>query len=643
LFGYAGKILRLDLSSGKTTESSTLDYSDRFLGGRGLAAKIYWDEVPPTVGAFDEENSLIFVTGPFGGLPVLGGSRWQVCGKSPVATPHHFTYGNFGGRWGAELKFAGYDALVIRGKSDKPVYLWINDGQVEMRDASALWGRGAAGTMEELRNELGGSVRVAAIGPAGENRAKIANLLADKDSTGAKGLGPVMGSKGLKAVVVKGTGKRPRVARPDRLRELVDHFRSLGRTRHRFLGGVDVLISGPRVKPDPCYGCQGACVRVSYEAQDGTKGKFMCTSAYMYQPYAYRYYGEDNEVSFRANRICDDYGIDTMPVEAIIYWLQRCFKAGILNDDNTGIPISKLGSLEFIETLVRKLSLREGFGDLLADGLVSAAARVGQGAEELLPNHLFKGDQPELYGPRLYNTHALLYAMEPRMPIHQLHEISHSIGKWLTWLKNVEGGYVSTNVVRGIAAKFWGGEVAADFTTIEGKALAAVMIQDRQYAKECLGLCDFLWPVMDIEAPGDHIGDPELESTILSAVSGREIDEEALNRIGERVFNLQRAILVREGHHGRESDTLPEQWFTAPLKYDGVNNECLVPGEGGRVVSLKGAVVNRDDFELMKDEYYELRRWDVATGLQTRSTLEALGLAEVADDLEHRSLIPENI
>ena len=640
MFGYAGKILRLDLSSGSTTSSSTSDYTDRFLGGRGVAAKIYWDEVSPTAGAFDEGNRLVFVTGPFGGLPVLGGSRWQVCGKSPATTPEHFTYGNLGGRWGAELKFAGYDALVVRGKSEKPVYLWLNDDRAELRDASALWGKGAAETRQILKSELGSAVRVVAIGPAGENLAMIANVLAENDATGAKGLGAVMGSKKLKAVVVKGTKERPKVAQPERLRDLITCFRALGRTPHRVLGGVDVLVTGPNVKRDPCYGCLGNCVRVVYEARDGTKGKFMCTSAFLYQSYADQYYGGDNEPAFYANRICDNYGIDAMPIEATIYWLQRCYKAGILTDENTGIPISKLGSLEFIETLVRKISFREDFGDVLADGLVKAAEWVGQGAEDLLPNFLFKGDQTEMYGPRLYNTHALLYAMEPRLPIQQLHEVAHSIGKWLTWLQNVEGGYVSTDVLRGIAARFWGGEIAADFSTMEGKALAAVKIQDRQYAKECLGLCDFLWPVIDIEAPGNHVGDPTLESRILSAVSGQEIDEEGLNRIGERVFNLQRSVLVREGHDGRKSDALPDAWFTAPLKYDSVNTECLVPGKGGQVISLKGGVIDRAEFERMKDEYYELRRWDVATGLQARSTLESLGLTEVADDLERRGLMP---
>lgn len=641
LFGYAGKILRLDLSSGSATDSSTMDYADRFLGGRGIAAKIYWDEVSPNANPFDEENRLVFVTGPFGGLPVLGGSRWQVCGKSPATVPAHFSYGNFGGRWGAELKFAGYDAIVVQGKSEKPVYLLLNDNNAELRDASAIWGKGAAETRQILKNEWGNSVKIVAIGPAGENRVVIANLLAENDATGAKGLGAVMGSKKLKAIVVRGSGSRPKVAQPEKLEELIKRFRGLGKTPHRVLGGVDVLITGPNVRKDHCYGCLGNCVRVVYEAQNGTKGKFMCSSAFVYRAYAQRYYGEQNDVAFYVNRLCDDYGIDTMPVEAIIYWLQRCHKAGILTEENTGIPLSKLGSMEFIETLLRKLSLREGFGDVLADGLVKAAERVGQGSEDLLPSFLFKGDQPEMYGPRLYNTHALLYAMEPRLPIQQLHEISHSIGKWLTWLQNIHGGYVSTDVLRGIAAKFWGSEMAADFSTIEGKALAAIKIQDRQYAKECLGLCDFLWPVIDIEPSESHVGDPTLESQILSAVSGHEIDEEGLNRIGERVFNLQRSVLVREGHDGRKSDTLPDRWHTAPLRYDGVNVECLVPGRGGEVISRKGAVVDRKEFERMKDEYYELRRWDIATGLQTRATLEALGLTEIAQDMGRRGLLPK--
>ncbi|MCX5992544.1 MAG: hypothetical protein NTZ04_09555 [Chloroflexi bacterium] len=211
--------------------------------------------------------------------------------------------------------------------------------------------------------------------------------------------------------------------------------------------------------------------------------------------------------------------------------------------------------------------------------------------------------------------------------------------KWLEWIKNPERGYVSSDVVRRIARRFWGSEAAADFSTFDGKALAAMMIQDREYAKDCLVLCSFFWPVVDIEHSQDHIGDPTLESRILSAVTGKDIAEKELYLIGARVFNLQRAILVREGCHGREGDHLPETWHTTPLKGDMANPECLVPGKGGKSISRKGAVIDRQEFERSRDEYYQIRQWDVATGLQTRAKLEELGLADVARDLEQRGLI----
>jgi len=163
--GYAGEILWVDLTSGETERRATSDYADRFLGGRGLAAKIYWDEVPPDVGALEPENRLIFATGPLGGVPMIGGSRWTICGKS--AAMETFSYCNLGGRWGAELKFAGFDAIVTYGKSNKPVYLLIDGDKVALKDASGIWGSGAINTREALKAEHGKSARVVAIGPAG--------------------------------------------------------------------------------------------------------------------------------------------------------------------------------------------------------------------------------------------------------------------------------------------------------------------------------------------------------------------------------------------------------------------------------------------------------------------------------------------
>jgi aldehyde:ferredoxin oxidoreductase len=407
------------------------------------------------------------------------------------------------------------------------------------------------------------------------------------------------------------------------------------RLEFRVVPGEDTL------KKEPCYGCHGRCARQAYRAKDGRTGKFICHSAYVYQPWAERYYGEWNDVPFHATKLCDDYGLDTIPVDRTISWLDACYKAGILTDENTGIPLSKVGSQEYIETLVRKISLRQGFGDVLAQGIDKAADIVGPAAKEQLENVclLSTPGYTHPYAPGLYITTGLLYAMETRMPVNSLHEVGVLLAKWLTCNMGL-GTFPTTQTLRAIAAKFWGSELAADFSTYEAKALAAKKIQDRTYAKECLVLCDWLWPVMELEFSEDHVGDPTLESKIVSAVTGRELDEEGLNRIGERVFNLQRAILVREGHQGRESDTLPEQAYTVPVAYEIQNAQLMMPGKDGEVMCLKGtAVVDRGAFERMKDEYYGLRHWDVATGLQTRGKLEDLELEDIAQDLEQRGLV----
>jgi aldehyde:ferredoxin oxidoreductase len=229
--------------------------------------------------------------------------------------------------------------------------------------------------------------------------------------------------------------------------------------------------------------------------------------------------------------------------------------------------------------------------------------------------------------------------MEPRLPMSQLHEYGVLMPKFAAWAKRLPEAKASSDAVRAIAKRFWGSEIAGDLSTYEGKALAAKKIQDRETAKECLVLCDMLWPIVDLDGTEDHVGDPTLESRLLSAVTGWDIDEEGLNRIGERVFNLQRAILVREGHRGRDFDQPPVRCFTDPLRFDQVNQDCVVPGRNWEPVSRKGATIDRGSFERMKDEYYKLRGWDVTTGLQTRAALEDLGLHDVADDLVVRGLL----
>jgi len=320
-------------------------------------------------------------------------------------------------------------------------------------------------------------------------------------------------------------------------------------------------------------------------------------------------------------------------------WLWTCSREGILNDEDSEIPITKLGSIEFIETLVKKTSLREGFGNVLARGVFDAAEIVGGKAKELVGAAYTKTGHYYQYSPRLYITTGISYATEPRMPITQLHQVSQLVHHWIDWTNKVDGAFVSTEVVRAIAKRFFGSEITFDFSTYDGKGLAAKMIQDREYAKECLILCDFTWPIRYVRHSADHVGDPTVESKILSAVIGKDIDEEGLRNIGERVFNLQRAILLREGHKGREDDTLPESDFTVPLKSETGNPEGLLPGKEGEVISRKGAIVDRKEFEKVKDEYYQLRGWDMKTGLQRKMKLEELELHDIAQELETRKLL----
>ncbi|HEA66963.1 MAG TPA: hypothetical protein ENI07_09120 [Desulfobacterales bacterium] len=636
-YGYAGQILRVNLSTGDVGTVSTGNYVDRFLGGRGIALKIYWDEVVPQIDAFDPENCLIFMTGPLCGVPGFAGSRWQVCGKSPIL--NQFSYANLGGAWGVQLKFAGYDGLVLKGKADSLVYLSINNETVELRDASHLKGKGAIETREILKDEFGDSFCVVATGAAGENMVTYATLLADSDSSGSSGFGALMGAKNLKAIAVSGQGK-VEVADKKAVKLMRQKVREL--KYDPFIWPT--TLPQEQMEKDICFGCINGCMRVKYHPADRRSGKYCCQSAGYYEVRAQRYYGKVTDVPFQATKLCDDYGIDTRVVETLIMWLSRCHKAHILSEDETGLPLSKLGSLEFIQTLLHKIAFREGFGDVLAEGALKAANIVGRNADQYITDYMIKTGEDSPYGPRMHITTGLLYATEPRMPIQQLHEVGLPVLLWAlraggnsdTLLKN---NYMTSEVIRAISKKFWGDEIAADFSTFEGKALSAAKIQDRQLAKESLILCDFSWPITHSPITDDHVGDPALESQVCSAVTGMDMDETDLDKFGQRIFNLQRAVLAREGRKGRASDTIEEFNFTIPLKAEFGNPDCIVPGRDGEVFSRKGMVLDRQKFEKMKDEYYAIRGWDVSTGLQKKTKLEELGLGDIAETLQQEDLL----
>jgi aldehyde:ferredoxin oxidoreductase len=279
-------------------------------------------------------------------------------------------------------------------------------------------------------------------------------------------------------------------------------------------------------------------------------------------------------------------------------------------------------------------------GDILAEGPHRAARMLGKDAQNQITGYITRNDQLPVYGARVYLTTGFFYAMEPRLSIQMLHEISTLVMRWsINEIQKPEKEGVTTETMRAIAKRFWGSELAADFSTNEGKALAAAKIQDRQYAKESLILCDFNWPIIYSEQTEDHVGDPALESRLCSAVTGVEIDEQGLYDVGERIFNLQRAILIREGWKGREGDILDEFDYTTPLKGEFGNPKMLTPGKDGRTISRKGMVIEKDQFEKMKDEFYDIRGWDIGTGLQKRTTLDKLGLEDVAETMERAGLL----
>lgn len=635
--GYAGEILSVDLSDGVVKKLPTAPYAERFVGGHGIAARLYWELVPPDAKAFGPENALICASGPVAGFPGFAGNRWKVCAKSPLGKPESFSHCNLGERWGSFLKFAGYDALAVRGKADRPVYLYIDNGSVEIRDAAYLWGLNTFDTIDTLQSELGGNVSVMTIGPAGENLIPFSNIMTELNASGSGGMGAVMGSKNLKAIAVTGK-KRPVAAHPETVRELVKTIRD---KRPRM--GMPSMWAVPGLTSDhACYGCGIGCSRQWYRDENGRRYKSLCQASNMYENMVIKYTGKNSGARLLATRLCDGYGLDTTVMQSMIEFLEGCFEEGLISEKETGLPLSRVGSPEFIEELTRITTLEEGFGAVLARGIIPAAAEIGTRAEGML--HRFvatSGSEKKDYDPRLFITTGIFYATEPRRFIHALHEVCSLVMMWLgVDTKNKPGEMFPADRLRRVAADVWGSELAADFSTYEGKALAAKTVQDRVYAKECLVLCDLRW-TMTQAARSLGTGDNVRESQVYAAITGNDVDQAELYRIGERVFNLNRAIILREGRQGRQGDMLMDYFYTEPLRkgelfYDA---DCLAPGRDGEVFSRLGKVVDRDAFEKMKDEYYGLRDWDVASGLPKKEKLSALGLEDVASDLEKRGLV----
>jgi aldehyde:ferredoxin oxidoreductase len=630
-YGYAGKILNIDLTSGKITRFSTMDYASKYLGGRGLASRIYWERVKPGISACDPDNLLILMNGTLVAAGAQAANRMIVVGKSPMAYPESYCYGNFGGFFPAELKKAGYDGIVFEGRSPKPVYIHIEDDLVELLDASALWGQGAYRTGELLQQIYGSSVKFFTTGVAGERMVRTSVTVASHHSTSTGGYGAVMGSKNLKAVVVRGTHKIS-VADPERLKELNRYALMIGK-RNQLVIPPHILRSkhADQVKytgRQGCYQCAMECAGGKYLYGGKLEGLRRCQSQEYYLPWEYNdHEDEPIETLFDAPTLANDYSLSTFELTDMLNWIYACYRAGIFTEEQTGLPLSKMGTREFLEKFLHSIAYREGFGDLLAEGIPRIKQKVSPEARALISPQAADIGQYDMISPRAFVYHGLLYSMEPRVHQALIHDTSYL---YVNWVFNRTGvlppSPVNSQVFHAAAKLFWGSEAAGDVSTYEGKALASKMTQDRTYIKDSLGLCDYAWPIMYSFNTFDYVGDPDLPYRMFTAVTG--IPAEKIEEYAERIFNMQRIILLREGRKVPQADYPLEMNFTEPLGGD--TPYRMVPGPGDEMVDTAGFILDRGKFKQMLKEYYRLRGWDEETGVPLKQTLIKLGLDDVS-------------
>ncbi|MEM3601204.1 MAG: aldehyde ferredoxin oxidoreductase family protein [Candidatus Bathyarchaeia archaeon] len=612
-FGYMGKILRLNLTLWKwTAEPLKKDLVEDFIGGRGFGIKILFDEVPKDADPLGLSNKIIFTTGPLTGTKAQSASRWMAQFKSPLTGAYCRSVG--GGFFGSELKFAGYDAVVVEGCSKKPVYVWISDEKVEFREASHVWGMTTLGTKDFLLEETDGKARIAMIGPAGERLVRFSAIVTDDMRTASRGGGgAVMGSKNLKAIVVRGS-KRPSIhdekAFDEAVREQIDayrknpafeHFKSLGTNSIVYLFytmgnfptynfkqipfegaqrfSPDVLASYV-VKHNGCYGCMIRC----WKTFKLTKGPYAGV-AWDFPEYETHWsyggvLGNCNIESIAyANMLSDLYGLDTISTGVAIAFATELYEKGLISKSETDGLELRWGDPEIIVELVRRIALRTGIGNLLGEGVKRAAEVIGRGAEKYAIH--VKGLELPAYDPRSMKGQGLNFATSPI-------GASHCVG----WNKFE---------ILGIPRK-------VDPLATEGKGELTKHVQDETAAGETAIFCSF--PM------NNEMVTLDLYSNLLYAATGIEKFKSSnyLLLVGERIFNLEKAFIAREGFDAK-FDTMPERIIKEP-----------VPREPS-----KGQIFELD--VLLKD-YYKARGWN-EKGVPTKEKLEELGLAEVAKQLSY--------
>ncbi len=609
MLGYAGRILHVDLSSGKTrTELLKEEYAKKYIGGIGLGMRLYLDHSKPGIDPFSPENPLVLATGPLSGSMVpTGGNGHAFVSKSPQ------TFGvgeaKAHGHFGTEMKRAGYDAIVFYGKAEKPVYLWVDDDAVQLMDGKNLWGKSPQETEDAIKKELKDLyIRVAAIGVAGEKLVRIACIINEKSrACGRTGLGAVMGSKNLKAIAVRGS-KDIAVANKDRLLELVkiQHERMKGPAARKYrtlgtpenvlvlnaLGAMPVnnftgavfpgadRISGEYLneryvaKIIGCSSCAMRCEHITVVPEGPYKGT---TTRIEYEPLWAMgpNCGVGNlDAILKGMDLSNQYGVDAISIGGLISFGMDLYEHGIIGKDEAGMEL-KFGNHEAMLEMIKRVSMREGFGDVLAEGVKLAAEKIGKEADKYAVH--IKGVEMTGYDIRGLKTAALGYAVSFRGADHNRH--------------GAYGPDVKGSVNR--------------FKAEKGRGKLVRETEDLYTIIDSIIVCKF--------SRGTYYKGFEDLAALYSAVTGIELTPEDLQVAGERINNLGRLINIREGL-ARKDDTLPWKVMNVPI-----------PDEG----PSKGSFVSKEDLNLLLDDYYEVRGW-TKEGIPTLEKLNELGLGDLA-------------
>jgi len=616
-FGYLGKILRVNLSDDKIqVETPEENFYRRYFGGRALIAYYLLKEMEARVDPVGPENKLIFATGVLTGAPFSGSGRNSVGAKSPLTG----AYGDaeVGGFWGAELKHAGFDAVVVEGKAKSPVYLWIHDGQAEIKDAKHLWGKEIGESQELIRRELQDqTVRTAQIGPAGEHLVRYACVVNDlKHTAGRTGMGAVMGSKNLKAIAAKGK-ERVKVADPEKIRGMVAWFNEnmpkLSPNLHNYGTGAVMDASaasgnlpyhnfrdGEFPNPDAidaktlkntvgvgmetCFACTMRCKKVVK-----IEGKLRVDPAFGGPEYeTLASLGSDCGIDdlpaiCKGHELCQRYGLDTISVGGTIAFAMECFENGILTKKDTGGMELKFGNADAMLKTIELITKREGIGDLLAEGVKKAAEKLGPKAERFAIH--VKGLEVPMHEPRLKRALGLGYATSPTGAdhVHNIHDTMFD-EKMLKDMKSLG---------------------VFELVPIEDFGPAKVRVfryfSTWRHLVNCLVLCIF--PPWDYEQKVD----------LVKAVTGWNTTAFELWKVGDRALNMTRAFNFREGFTAKD-DWLPDRFF-----------------HPHNVGALSKTAVNPEQLRNARRIYYRMNGWNEETGAPTREKLEELDIGWVAD------------